>query len=197
MDAKTIGYAAKDILIGIGTAVAGAKGGPEAAKGVSKAGDGIDRILENVMPGDKKQTREERFDRGDFASRAKTAPMQELTQQGTTAPQDTTPREVPRTEPADKAPPAAPPGERLGDAKTASDYLKSLGWAEEKVNQILGGPERTSLGALVGKEVGGTRVAHSEGEAIRPVAGRSHPKTSGFRQDPVDGVRVPDDAQST
>lgn len=196
MDAKTIGYAAKDILIGIGTAVAGAKGGPEAAKGVSKAGDGIDRILENVMPGDKKQqTREERFDRGDFASRAKPAP--ELAQQGTTAPQETAPREAPRTEPADRPPPAAPPGERLGDAKIATDYLRSLGWSEEKARQILAGPERTSLAALVTREVGGTRAAQSEGEAIRLSAGRSHPKTSGFRQDPVDGVRVPDDAQST
>lgn len=197
MDAKSIGYAAKDILIGIGTAVAGAKGGPEAAKGVSKAGDGIDRILENVMPGDKKQTREERFDRGDFASRAKTAPTQELPQQGTTAPQETAPREAPRAEQADKPPPAAPPGERLGDAKIAMGYLKSLGWSEEKAEQILGGPERTSLAALATREVGGTRAAESEGAAIRPSAGRSHPKTSGFRQDPVDGVRVPDDAQST
>ena len=192
MDAKTIGYAAKDILIGIGTAVAGAKGGPEAAKGVSKAGDGIDRILENVMPGDKKQTREERFDRGDFASRAKATPAQELPQQGTTAPQ-----EAPRVAQADKPPSAAPPGQQLGDAKIASEYLKSLGWAEEKVSQILGGPERTSLAALVGKEVGGTRVARREGEAIRPVAGRSHPKTSGFRQDPVEGVRVPEGPQTT
>ena len=197
MDAKTIGYAAKDILIGIGTAVAGAKGGPEAAKGVSKAGDGIDRILENVMPGDKKQTREERFDRGDFTARSKTAPAQELPQQGTTAPQETAPREAPRAGQADKPPPTAAQGEHLGDAKIATDYLKSLGWTEEKVNQILGGPERTSLAALVSREVGGTRAAQSDGEAIRPSAGRSHPKTSGFRQDPVDGVRVPDDAQST
>lgn len=191
MDAKEIGFAAKDILIGIGAAVAGAKGGPEAAKGVNKAGDGIDRILGNVMPGDKKPTREERFDRGDFAARPQQASHQEVPPPKETPP----PQEVRPPEKTGGAP--AEPGQRLGDAKIAMDHLKSLGWTEDKINQILSGPERTSLAAVVGKEVGGTRVARNEGESIRPTPGRSHPKTDGFRQDPVEGSRVPEGPQRT
>ena len=190
MDAKEIGFAAKDILIGIGAAVAGAKGGPEAAKGVNKAGDGIDRILGNVMPGDKKPTREERFDRGDFAARPQQAPPQEAA-----PPKEMTSPQEARTPEKVSAP--AEPGQRLGDAKIAMDHLKSLGWTDDKINQLLSGPERTSLAAVMGKEVGGTRVMRSEAEAIRPAPGRSLPKTDGFRQDPVEGARVPEGPQAT
>jgi hypothetical protein len=174
MDAKEIGFAAKDILIGIGTAVAGAKGGPEAAKGVGKAGDGIDRILGNVMPGDKKPTREERFDRGDFGARPQLTPPQEPPAANAATSHEEPPRKA-----------ETPSGQNLGDAKIVLEHLKSLGWTDEKAQQILGGPESTSLAAVVRKE----------GEAIRAAPGRSHPKTSGFRQDPVEGVRVPEGAQ--
>ena len=51
--------------------------------------------------------------------------------------------------------------------------------------------------AVMGKEVAGTRVARSEAEPIRPTPGRSLPKTDGFRQDPVEGMRVPEGPQAT
>jgi hypothetical protein len=57
MDAKEIGLAAKDVIFGIGAAVAGAEGGPAAAQGVTKAGAGLDRILAMVLPDDKKASR--------------------------------------------------------------------------------------------------------------------------------------------
>lgn len=68
MDGKAIGLKALDILVGIGAAVAGGTGGPEAAKGVMMAGGAIKDIT-NEATGGAEATRSERHDRADFQAR--------------------------------------------------------------------------------------------------------------------------------
>ncbi|MFO0580606.1 MAG: hypothetical protein U1A78_42080, partial [Polyangia bacterium] len=168
IDFKEIGLAAKDIVFGIGSAAAGASGGPAAAEGVSKAGGGLDRILgmAGVM-----ETRADKFDRADFAARPQpTLPAATATPSAPSAP----PPAAPRTEPA---------GPLDGDAQIAAEHLSRCGWPRGKVLDILRGPEHVSLAALLGRETkgfraqgsGGTRIAQVNGAAVRPQPARALP----------------------
>jgi hypothetical protein len=154
IDFKQIGLAAKDIVIGISAAAAGASGGAPAAEGVMKAGSGIDKIVDLAVPADKKQSRAEKFDRADFDKRKpSTAPA--------------TPQSPAGTGTAQAQAQASPPVDV--DAKTTADYLAARGWPPEKVQQILRGPGVTgenSLASIVGKEVDGSSVRMTSGSAV-------------------------------
>ncbi|MFO0578942.1 MAG: hypothetical protein U1A78_33480 [Polyangia bacterium] len=185
IDFKEIGLAAKDIVFGIGSAAAGASGGPAAAEGVSKAGGGLDRILgmAGVM-----ETRADKFDRADFAAR-----------QQPTLPAATAMPSAPGAPPP-AAPPAEPAGPMDGDAQIAADHLSRCGWPRSKVLEILRGPEHVSLAALVGRETKGfraqgsegTRVAQVDGAAVRAQPARALPSTDGQAVPTVQGARVRD-----
>lgn len=153
IDFKQIGMAAKDIVVGIGAAAAGASGGPAAAEGVMKAGSGIDKLVEVAVPADKekKQTRADKFDRSDFNNGKAAAPASS----------------APRGENTKAAQAAAEPVDV--DAKATADYLAARGWPPEKVQQIIRGPGvggQTTLSSIVGKEVGGTSVRLASGDAV-------------------------------
>ena len=162
-DPKSIGLAAKDIVIGIGTAAAGASGGPAAAEGVGKAGSGLDRILSmtGVM-----ESRGDKFDRADFAARPPTASAMPKT--GTNTPPQTSPA-LP-AEPETATTSRTEEGPYTGDEKRAVDHLQSLGWSHPKIRQILSGPEQTSLAAVVGKDTKGVRARGIPGTALPQAA---------------------------
>lgn len=204
-DAKGIGLAAKDILLGIGAVAAGSVGGPAAAEGVSKAGGGLDRILSmaGVL-----ETRGDKFDRADFAARpqpvqppqALPAPQAVAPTPQAAAPAPPVAVEVPLKPAANESasPPAA--GPLTGDAKIAAEYLHSLGWQRRKVQQILSGPEQASLASIVARETKGfrakgaegVRVAQAEGSAVPVREGRAVPRADGQTVPAVSGTRVRD-----
>ena len=67
IDAKGIGLAVKDIVIGVAAAAVGAAGGGQAgASGVLKAGDGIDKIINLATSG---ESRGQKFDRAGFEAK--------------------------------------------------------------------------------------------------------------------------------
>jgi hypothetical protein len=72
-----------------------------------------------------------------------------------------------------------PQGPYTGDTKITVDHLRSLGWSHDKVQQILGGPESTSLAALVGKETKGFRARGVEGARVVLVEGTAIPNCGG------------------
>lgn len=183
IDYKQIGLAAKDIVIGIGAAAAGASGGPAAAEGVMKAGSGIDKIVELAAPSDKKQTRGEKFDRVDYKVKKTTAP------QGTQNAAINPTAQAPADEPVDV------------DGKTTAEYLAARGWPPEKVAQILRGPGvngENSVSAIVGKQVAGKPVAMvagstvelKPGTAVEQQDGKPVPQVSGEAQRMVAGSAV-------
>src|SRR5262245_62154651 len=126
LDFKQIGLAAKDIILGVGTAAAGAKGGPAAAEGVGKAGSGIDRILgmAGVM-----ETRADKFDRADFSTQPRPAKPTQATPS-----KESQPPALPSAE-AIEPPPSRAGSESpiIGDAKISVDHLWSLGWSRDKI----------------------------------------------------------------
>lgn len=183
IDYKQIGLAAKDIVIGIGAAAAGATGGPAAAEGVMKAGSGIDKIVEMAVPSDKKQTRGEKFDRADYKVK-KPAPSQ-----GAQNTAGNTASQAPAGEPVDV------------DGKTTAEYLAARGWPPEKVEQILRGPGvngENSVGAIVGKQVegkpvsmvAGSTVELKPGTAVELNDGKPVPQVQGEAQRLVAGAAV-------
>ena len=138
VDAKGIGLAAKDIVLGVGTVAAGATLGPAGAEGVNRAGGALDRILK--MTGVIEQ-RAENFDRADFAART---PQKG----GMDAPSQTAQAESGGQKDAEKkdsAPLSAPatPLQR-GDGLLAQDHLTGLGWPSEAVRLMLQGPDRAA-----------------------------------------------------
>ncbi len=204
MDFKEIGFAAKDIILGVSTAAAGASGGPAAAEGVNKAGTGIDRLLAMALPEDKKTSRAEKFDRADFGNRPPAANSQ--------LPSPAPPQQQQQPAPAVALPPApvsvapvqkptADTGPLSGDAKLAWDHLRELGWSNGKIHQILAGPEQSSLAAITGKETKGfraigatgTSMAQAPGTAVPLRAGRLVPPVAGEPVALVRGVRIKDD----
>jgi hypothetical protein len=117
IDAKGIGLAAKDLVLGVGTVAAGATLGPAGAEGVHRAGGALDRILKMAGVADPRM---------DPAPAASVAPPSEQTAgSGSRVPGR-----------------SAPAGPVLGDAKVASEHLRGVGWPEGTVQQILQGPER-------------------------------------------------------
>jgi hypothetical protein len=133
MDAKDLGLAIKSVVLGLGGAVAGVAGGPAAAEGVAKADRGLDRLI-GVEPPAEKGTRGERFDRADYGARS-SAPSS-----GGPA-RETRPALAPERA---KAPPDAEEASEpsLGDEQIATGFLQSLGWSSEKIQGILGGPQK-------------------------------------------------------
>jgi len=183
IDYKQIGLAAKDIVIGIGAAAAGATGGSAAAEGVMKAGSGIDKIVEMAVPSDKKQTRGEKFDRADYKAKKATPP------QGAQNAEVGPIAQVPAGEPVDV------------DGKTTAEYLAARGWPPEKVQQILRGPGvngENSVGAIVGKQVEGKPIAMVQGStvelkpatAVEQKDGKPVPQVQGEAQRLVAGAAV-------
>lgn len=129
MEPKDMGLAIKDIVLGLGGAVAGVAGGPAAATAVAKAGSGIDRLIGESPPAEK-TSRGERFDRADFGARP---PQQQ--------PASTKPAAPPAAKPPTPPPePEEEPAEPTGDADIATEYLRSVGWSAERVEGILSGP---------------------------------------------------------
>lgn len=197
-DAKGIGLAAKDILLGIGAVAAGSVGGPAAAEGVSKAGGGLDRILSmaGVL-----ETRGDKFDRADFAARPQPVqPPQALAapQAALAAPQAdplappvaaTATQKPAVNEPSPASPPAS--GPLTGDARIAAAYLHSLGWQRRKVQQILSGPEQASLASIVARETKGFRARGAEGVRVAQAEGSAVPVREGHAVPAADGQTVP------
>lgn len=204
LDFKQIGLAAKDIIFGVGSAAAGASGGPAAAEGVAKAGTGLDRILgmAGVM-----ETRADKFDRADFGARP------QPTAQTANVLAQTAPPSAPATRPPTQtaSPPAQtgpslpsasrPPheaGPLVGDERITADHLRNCGWSRTQVAEILRGPEYTSLAALFGREtrgfrargVDGTRVAQVDAAAVPTRAARVVPTADGQSVPTVRGTRV-------
>lgn len=204
LDFKQIGLAAKDVIIGIGAAAAGAKGGSAAAEGVLKAGSGLDRLL--GMAG-VAETRGEKFDRADYAARPQLPggkPAPATPPQGPVpGPQATPPAPnaagSPQGAPAPPNPQEAPP--LVGDARITVDHLSSLGWSHDKIQQILSGPQQASLAAIVGKEttgvraptVAGTRLLPVESSALASRIARAVSPVKGQAIPTVEGIRVDDD----
>ncbi len=218
MDFKEIGFAAKDIIIGMGAATAGATGGPAAAEGVNKAGTGIDRILAMALPEEKKPSRAEKFDRADFGNRQPVAnlpppsPVSAPPQQQQQQPQQQQPQAPPAVaSPPDSvsvAPvqkPNADTGPLTGDAKLAWDHLRELGWSNGKIHQILAGPEQSSLAAITSKETKGFRAFGAAGSRMSGAPGTAVPIRTGRLVPPVvaepvplvRGVRIKDDLSSS
>lgn len=199
LDYKAIGMAAKDLVFGIGTAAAGASGGPAASEGVMKASNGIDKLIGMALPDEnKKQTRGDQFDRGDFGPRQPTPALGPETLGGASSahPRDNS-AGAHSTEPSTEE----TEGPLSGDAKTTASHLRTLGWSRDKIQQILRGPDQASLAALTRKETkgfravgaAGTRVPEVGGSAVPLHAGRALPVAPGQSVPTALGTRVKDD----
>lgn len=69
-DYKSIGLKALDVVVGIGSAVAGGYGGPAAAQGVQMAGGAIKEGI-NEATGEGERSRADKHDRADFQARGR------------------------------------------------------------------------------------------------------------------------------
>jgi hypothetical protein len=156
IDWKAIGLGAKDVIVGVVGAVAGAYGGSESAKAVNNAGTGIDKILGAAMPEEK--TRSEKFDRADLPS--KPAP-----------PTGRAPQLAPSIETKEKEDPQSADDEQL----IAADFLRGRGWSREKIRQIMGGPEEASVHQIAARETRGVRVQGARGSRVRQAPGIAVP----------------------
>lgn len=195
IDIKTIGLAAKDIILGAGAAAAGASGGPAAAEGVGKVGTGLDKIL--GMAG-VTESRGDKFDRADFAARPpaqKGAAPAEQKQVAAAPPPPAVNAPAPAPAPVEarEAAPDVKPSEGpySGDTKLTVDHLRGLGWSHEKIQQILSGPENTSLAAVVAKETKGFRARGVAGTPLPQVDGTPLPVKGGRAVAMADGQAVP------
>jgi hypothetical protein len=194
-DIKSIGLAAKDIILGVGTAAAGTTGGPAAAEGVGKVGTGLDRLL--GMAG-VTESRGDKFDRADFAARPKApaeaagpVPVPQTEKRAQEQPPVMQPAAVAEIAVGEPDPSSEKPqGPYTGDTKITVDHLRSLGWSHDKVQQILSGPESTSLAALVGKETKGFRARGVEGARVVLVEGTAIPNAEGRTIALADGQAV-------
>lgn len=150
MDGKTIGLKALDILVGLGAAVAGGTGGPEAAKGVMMAGGAI-KDLTNQATGGEETTRSERHDRADFQLRDaalakqkqvavaddRAASRAELLKLGWPEEAiDQILKGPPQQSPAPPAQTASAQGEQTAAAKTPADPKSAMG---EVIGRLLKG----------------------------------------------------------
>lgn len=130
-DWKAIGYGAKDVVLGVAGAVAGGYAGEAGAKAVGKAGTGIDAILGQTIGEDKPPM--SRGEKFDSADRPKPSKQTSVTptQAGSTEVEDT------------------------------RGQLRKLGWSDDKIDKILGGPGVTDLHEVAGPSVGGWLVQES------------------------------------
>lgn len=144
IDAKGIGFAVKDIVIGVAAAAVGAAGGGQAgASGVLKAGDGIDKIINLATSG---ESRGQKFDRAGFEAK----PQAPLVQ-------------------APAPVPASPPAPTDRDQAVA--HLGSVGWRPEQVEKILAGPQKFAMAQIAAPQVEGQRVALAQGKPVDLVDG--------------------------
>lgn len=170
-DWKAIGLGAKDVIVGVLGAVAGAYGGSEGAKAVNNAGTGIDKIVGAAMP-EEKATRSEKFDRADLPTKRAAssgrvpAPPSSTEESGETEPQGGT-----------------------DESAIAADFLKGRGWSREKIRQILSGPDEASVHQIAARETRGIRVQGGRGSRVSQAPGLAVPDTRrGVRE--VAGRRV-------
>lgn len=163
IDAKGIGLAAKDIVIGIAAAAVGAAGGGQAgASGVLKAGDGIDKIIAMTTGGD---SRAQRFDRADFAAK-RPQPL-------ATAPFNPSIPQIPT------------------DREQAVFHLASVGWTQEQTEKILAGPEKYRMAQIAPPQVAGERVELAQGNAVELQKGAPVALTPGEAIKPNEATAVP------
>ncbi len=172
IDAKGIGLAVKDIVIGVAAAAVGAAGGGQAgASGVLKAGDGIDKIIGMATDGG---SRGQRFDRADFAAKPQAAPTA-------------------------ASPPAAPRGP--SDRELALVHLGAMGWTPEQADKILAGPNQYRMAQIAPPQVDGQRVELAQGDVVplqegipvAPIPARAVPSTAGTALPRVAGRRIKPD----
>lgn len=178
VDAKGIGLAAKDIVLGIAGIAAGAGIGPAGAEAVSKLGSGVDKALAmgGIVEDDKAKNgnRAEKFDRD-----------------GKPPPQNVAQTTTPPPPPPPQATPPAQEGPLVGDNRTTVDHLRELGWTRNQIQQILEGPERRDLASLTTRQVGGRRARGVEGRRLAEVSGTSSPAVKGKVVRGVSGQPVP------
>ena len=138
-DAKGIGLAAKDIVLGLGTVAAGATMGPAGAEGVNRAGGALDKILR--MAGVAEDST------GSAAQKKDSAAGVAEGAQGRVA--------------------ASSAGPKLGaDAQTAVEYLQRLGWPREAALRMVQGPERSPERERSPESVGNPRAAHARSMVV-------------------------------
>lgn len=163
IDAKGIGLAAKDIVIGIAAAAVGAAGGGQAgASGVLKAGEGIDKIIAMTTGGD---ARAQRFDRADYAAK--------------------------RPQPLGTAPPNPSIQVLSTDREQAVSHLASVGWSQEQTEKILAGPQKYQMAQIAPPQVAGERVELAQGNAVELQKGAPVALPPGEAIKPKEATTVP------
>lgn len=159
-DYKNMGLKVLDVVVGVGAAVAGAKGGPEAAKGVMMAGNAIKSGV-NEATGD--GSRADRHDRADF--QARDATLVRKREAAVTANDDAA---VSRAELI-----------RLGWSPERADEILSGPSEEVSLASLLGSGD--------GRE---TAPATSESPRVRPRSGQSLASAKGTRLPESEGSVV-------
>lgn len=197
-DYKAIGLGVKDVIFGIATAAAGSSGGPAGAEGVAKASAGLDKLIAMApLDDNKKKTPGDRMDHADKPKAA--TPLATPSPPPTGGPPPASLEEVassnqPRSTNGE---PAWPP---TGDARATADHLSSLGWSREKIQKILGGPERVSLAEVTREQpkgakvasVDGTRIARVDAAPVETVKATAVPVAASEATAIVDGKKVAD-----
>lgn len=191
IDFKSIGLAAKDIVLGIAGAAAGATGGAAGAEAVNKIDKGLDKVMTMAAP-EEKSTRGDRMDRAD-----KPAPKPAVALEGAAPLASAAP-------PASAAEVAASQGRNAswpptGEAKVTADHLTTLGWSRERIKAILGGPDGTTTLAELTQDrptgfvmptVEGTRLASVQGQRAKAAQGEVVPAVQGQRTPTVASQRA-------
>jgi hypothetical protein len=166
MDYKKLGLTALDVVVGIGSAVAGGYGGPEAAKGVQMAGSAIKTGV-NDFTGD--GGRADKLDREDFQARSRAIEQRNKT---------------PETE------------ESSDLAFSRQELIRQGWSAEKADRILAGPGEGTTVAGLFGEPGGdapkeggrrnrGRTVAGAEGRRVREDEGQT---TKGKRGDTVEAT---------
>lgn len=152
-DYKKLGLTALDVVVGVGSAVAGGYGGPEAAKGVQMAGSAIKSGVNNLT-GD--ESRAEKYDRADFQARGNALELR------------------------NSPPPTEQPSD---DGFAREELLRKGWSAEQAESILAGPGEGTTLASLLGernesstRETGGRR---NRGRVVGGAEGRRVPTEEG------------------
>lgn len=207
IDAKGIGFGAKDVVMGVLGAVAGGFGGAPGAAAVDKADKGIDKLI-GAAGGP--TSRADKMDQADKPpARKKAAPTPGSAVAAAGQPPDVGPAPAsPPPPPAVGPPPASPeeiassqqkPGEvnwpPEGDGRVTADFLIKQGYSREQVRQILSGAEGQTVAQVTQgppQEVEGTRIAHSDARPVKRAQASSVPMAAAQPTVLVRGARVAD-----
>lgn len=170
LDYKGVGLKVLDVVVGVGSAVAGGYGGPEAAKGVQMAGTAIKGIA-NDATGD--GNRADKLDREGFELRqqALVAKQQQQQQQ-----QQTDGSSVPQAS--------------AGDDPEIRAELIRLAWSPAQADQILAGPSKGVTLASLFPANGNTAVAQQDATSMRRVSGSTVPTAEGTKVAQTTGATV-------